>query len=141
MPPLPSSFGDLTFSRRLLLIAAAFIGLGSWPAAHAQVIGALDKFTYTTSTINGDAPSTTGSATWTASSTANSSISADGTQAVIVTNGGTTGSGSTLAYYPFVVTADTRYTVNITFKFSGPIGTGFDCWAGVGFNSVPGGGN
>ena len=95
-----------------------------------------DKFTYTTSNLNGHA-TTLGSGTWTTTGTG---ISTSGSQAVINLNGGNPGSGGVVASIPFTPSANTLYTLTTTLKFVGT--TGSDCWVGMGFsNANNGGGN
>jgi hypothetical protein len=111
------------------------------PMCHAQIVGAQDLFTYTTSNINGHA-STTGTGKWSAITFGPAtSISTSGSQAVMVTNGGTPGAGSAVASLPFTSNTNTVYTLTTTLKFNGPIGAVYDAWAGVGFSNVPNGGN
>jgi len=133
------SFGRL---RRIHWLCVVLVFAWAWPpAVHAQVIGTQDLFTYTTANINGHA-ATTGTGTWRVNSFGpGSSISTSGSQAVMVTNGGTPGVGSATASMPFTSNTNTIYTLTTTLKFTGTTGQTCDAWAGVGFSNVAGGGN
>jgi hypothetical protein len=121
----------------LLLALLYFVAT---PVLHAQVIAMQDKFTYTSSNINGHAP-TTGTGVWSTYYGTGSNISSTGTQAVMLVNSGTIGASTAVANYSFTPAPNTLYTIQVTLNYTGPIGSGHDCWAGVGFSNSTGGGN
>jgi len=97
-----------------------------------------ENFNYVASDINNHSP-TTGFGTWSTQYNTNSSISSDGSQAVLSTNGGAPGSGGAVANYPFTPAANSIYTLTVNFAFIGT--TGSDCWGAFGFSTLTGGGN
>jgi len=126
----------------LQLLGILLLAVFGWtPLTRAQTIGFQDLFTYNAADLNGHAP-TTGTAVWTASySGTGCKISSSGSQAVIVTNGGTPGAGSAVAGCAFQATPNTFYTLRVALQFGGFVAPGSNAWAGFGFSNVPGGGN
>jgi hypothetical protein len=110
-----------------------------------STIAMQDNFTYVSPSIGGHAPTTVAGSGWGgnwATNLSNGSISASGTQAVIITGSGVSGSsGNAIASYAFNASPNTFYTLRTVLNFTGPIGAGHDCWGGFGFSNSTGGGN
>jgi len=110
------------------------LALSCAPLLNAQVV-LQDNFTYTTSNLEGHAP-TVGSGIWTTEYTDECMISADGNQAVVSVAKGKLGeSGKVRASYSFTPGSNTVYTLKVTFKVKTPIGAGKDVWFGIGFSN------
>jgi CubicO group peptidase (beta-lactamase class C family) len=114
-----------------LLIGANLIDEPPVPATGTIVMQ--DNFTYTTSNINGHAP-TTGAGTWQTSYAPGSIISTDGTKANFVLTSGTDPSNyNAELIMPFTPLPNSLYTLSATFHFSGC--TSRNSWAALGFSS------
>jgi len=116
-----------------LLLALA---LSCVPLLNAQVV-LQDNFTYKTPNIDGHA-TTTGPGLW-ESNSSESSISTDGTQALISLGNGKVGEGQITANCRFSLNPNTIYTLKVTFKIKSLNSEGKDVWMAMGFSNPEGG--